>query len=862
MKTPKVSIVCITYNQEKYIGETLESFVTQKTDFEFEAIIADDCSTDGTAKIIRQYAKKYPGIIKPTLRSKNVGVGNNLLGALTAAKGKYIALCEGDDFWTDPNKLQLQADFLDKNPSCAMVFHPVRVFFENNEEEESIYPQTKDTAVFTTEELLKTNFIQTNSVMYRGQNYKNLPTNILPLDWYLHLYHAQFGKIGFIDRVMSAYRRHPGGLWWDSYKDLDEIWKKYGINHVRLYAELLKIYGGNLGYKDIIDNHISGTISALNRVVKKNKANDKFARKKTQIESEIERILGLDQPLISVIITNYNYGGYVTEAINSILLQTYRNIELIIINDGSTDNSDEVIKRAIEKYPQRNIKYVSRKNMGVVYTRNEGMELAKGAYLSYLDADDYFNRDYISKSYKIAKDHIADVVYPNWHFVGEWLGRPDTNFPEFEPELLQLQKLHVTPASLIRKSAIKNHKFEVETVAEDWDFFIGLSLEGAKFKLAKDNCINYRIRKGTRGSKNDPKEDTKYFVEILKKYRAKYGNKVINPAKLASDRHPNMAAKILRMHLPRIVIESVKKNGLRTTTRKILGKLLSSNPIIWETIGYTRNQQFKRIVRTYNIETSPKTKLAVVVHLYYLDLWPIIRQRLRNIDIPYDLFVSVQLKDKDISLDRVNTFHKTTNILAFPNRGRDVLPFLLITKKIDEVKQYKYVLKIHSKKSLHRNDGNEWLVSLLSELIPTDITSIIKTLQKKDTGAIGPASHVVSLERYMGGNRDLIGSILRKTTDKKTIEQILYNQSRYPFFGGTMFWCRLDYLLPLLNANLTPADFNSERGQVDRTTAHAIERTLGKILHKVSNKKMYAVKKGAVNQLPEKSYKAKYKYVD
>jgi glycosyltransferase involved in cell wall biosynthesis len=569
-----------------------------------------------------------------------------------------------------------------------------------------------------------------------------------------------------------------------------------------------------------------------------------------------------DKPLISVIITNYNYGRYISKAIESVLNQTYKNIELIIINDGSTDNSDEVIKALIKKNKGRNIQYVSRENKGVVYTRNEGLELTNGEYLCFLDADDYFNRSYISKSYRIAKEYDADVVYPNWHFVGEWLGRPDTNFPEFEPKLLQLQKLHVTPASLIRKSAVLNHKFETEKVAEDWDFFIGLSLEGVKFKLAKDNYINYRIRKGTRGSKNDPREDTKYFVEILEKHRKKYGNQVINPSKLVTDRHPNVVRRILTMRAPRIVLDSIRNEGVRVTTKKILAKLASRNQLVWKTLSYARNKKYQRVVKSNSIKTSPNTKLAVVVHLYYPDLWPLIKNRLASIDIPFDLFVTVQLRDNDITLDQVNKNQKVTNIIALPNRGRDVLPFLIVAKKISEEKQYEYLLKIHSKKSPHRTDGDEWLDSLLTELIPSDTTSIIKTLEKLHTGSIGPASHVVSLKRYIGGNRQRIVSLIVSSSNEKTADNIFSSLSKYPFFGGTMFWCRVDFLSPLLNSYLTPADFNTERGQLDTTTAHAVERFMGKILHKIAGKKMYVVKNGRISELPDKLYRAKYKYVD
>ncbi len=566
--------------------------------------------------------------------------------------------------------------------------------------------------------------------------------------------------------------------------------------------------------------------------------------------------------LISVIITNYNYGKYITKAIDSVLTQTYPNIELIIINDGSTDNSDEVITRIIQKNSDKNIKYINRENKGVVYTRNEGLENTKGEYLCFLDADDYFNRNYISKSYRIAQEHNADVVYPNWHFVGEWLGRPDTDFPEFKPELLQLQKLHVTPASLIRRSIIKNHRFEVEKVAEDWDFFIGLSLDGAKFKLAKDNSINYRIRKGTRGSINDPKMDTQYFVEILEKHRIIHGDKVINPAKLVSLRHPNFLRRLLTLRLLRIILESIKNDGLKITTRKILARLAASVQILWKTIGYIRNKKYQHILKSWNPEVSAGTELAIVIHLYYPDMWPILKKKLSAIKVSYDIFVSVQERDKDIKLERVSNHHKATNIIALPNRGRDVLPFMLIARKISELGQYKYLLKLHSKKSPHRSDGNEWLESLLSELIPPDATSIINTLKKPQTGAIGPGSHIVSLSKYMGGNRQRVVSLIVSSSDEKTVDVIFSNLSKYPFFGGTMFWCRVDLLSPLLSSYLTPADFNTERGQIDTTTAHAVERYLGKISHVIAHKKMYMIKNGKISVLPEKSYRAKYKYVD
>lgn len=266
MPKPKVSIVSITYNHEKFIQQALEGFVNQKANFDYEIVVADDCSTDKTPEIIKEFTRLYPDKMKPILRNKNIGAQDNSISALKEAKGAYVALCEGDDFWIDDHKLQKQVNFLDQNNDYSLCFHPVKVIFENLKENSSTYPASNDISKFTIEELLKHNFIQTDSVMYRRQNYKYIPRDIMPLDWYLHLYHAQFGKIGFIDKVMSVYRKHPSGIWWNSDKNIDEIWKKYGIAHLGLYGEFLKLYGKQTKYKEIIYGHINNMFDTLTRL--------------------------------------------------------------------------------------------------------------------------------------------------------------------------------------------------------------------------------------------------------------------------------------------------------------------------------------------------------------------------------------------------------------------------------------------------------------------------------------------------------------------------------------------------------------------------------------------------------------------
>ncbi len=229
MVQPKVSILCITYNHAKFIRQALDGFVMQKTNFPFEVIVHDDASTDGTADIVREYAEKYPDIIKPILQTENQwsrGVSIWKAHMWPRIRGEYVALNEGDDYWTDPCKLQKQIDFMDAHPDFSVCFHPVRVIWDDKRSPDYIFPTPKfrfNKTVLELSDLLQHNFIQTNSVVYRWRPEcaELFPDGILPGDWYLHLLHAQVGKIGFLPDVMSVYRRNAGGIWTGSFESDD-----------------------------------------------------------------------------------------------------------------------------------------------------------------------------------------------------------------------------------------------------------------------------------------------------------------------------------------------------------------------------------------------------------------------------------------------------------------------------------------------------------------------------------------------------------------------------------------------------------------------------------------------------------------
>ncbi len=245
---PKLSIFCITYNQAPFIRQALDGFVMQKTNFPFVAIVGDDCSTDGTTEIIREYAERYPDIIKPIYHDENTKGWGNGCDVSAACQSEYVAMCEGDDYWTDEYKLQKQVDFLDAHPDFTICFHPVVVKWEERSKKDSIFPKKKD-RFYKTElelaDLAKRNFIQTNAVVYRWQlnatrQLKDIwPEGIAPGDWYLHLFHAEKGKIGFLSDVMAVYRKHAGGLWSGAGKS-NKWFLSLGIPHVRFFEVVEK----------------------------------------------------------------------------------------------------------------------------------------------------------------------------------------------------------------------------------------------------------------------------------------------------------------------------------------------------------------------------------------------------------------------------------------------------------------------------------------------------------------------------------------------------------------------------------------------------------------------------------------------
>jgi glycosyltransferase involved in cell wall biosynthesis len=205
-----VSVAVLCYNQEKYIAQTMESIVSQETNFDYEIIIADDYSTDRTREILFRYKEKYPDKINLILNEKNIGLIANYVQTLKQAKGQYIAQCAGDDYWTDNQKLQKQVDFLSDKPDYAMVHTQHLHYIEKNNSFEQVVPIEKSEGIF--QELLAGNKIGALTVMMRKDCFiEALNAGIFDLgffaeDYPLWLYFAQRYKIGYLPDCTAIYR--------------------------------------------------------------------------------------------------------------------------------------------------------------------------------------------------------------------------------------------------------------------------------------------------------------------------------------------------------------------------------------------------------------------------------------------------------------------------------------------------------------------------------------------------------------------------------------------------------------------------------------------------------------------------------
>ncbi len=271
---PLVSVVCTAYNHEKYIRHALNGFVTQETNFPFEVLVHDDASTDGTADIIREYESKFPNIIKPIYQTENqYSKKIKILKTFVYPKvqGKYIAICEGDDFWIDKNKLQKQVDYLENHSDCSFTFHPVHIVVNEKSNKNTRYWDKE--LDFDAEKIIAVTgggygiAVPTVSMCFKTDIALNFPKfrEIAPVgDLPLQILLSLNGFAHYFPDIMACYRQGHEGSWTAKRENNKEFDAKNCVNVIKMFTELNRYTEGK--YQKVISHRIFAYMQGLRKL--------------------------------------------------------------------------------------------------------------------------------------------------------------------------------------------------------------------------------------------------------------------------------------------------------------------------------------------------------------------------------------------------------------------------------------------------------------------------------------------------------------------------------------------------------------------------------------------------------------------
>lgn len=274
MADPKVSILCVTYNQIDFLGQTLESFLAQETDFDYEILIHDDCSTDGTIELIRSYEEKYPGKIVGYFEEENQyskGGGRFFSRNLApVARGKYVANCEGDDYWIDPHKLQMQYDYMEANPDCTMCCTSARVVDGLTEETIGRLGPIGEEKDISFEEYVQKWPTKTEKGLWRtpiASTFMRREVAVgFAVEWDFDMpisdntfcmYCAYKGRVHYFDQDTCVYRYQAKGAWTSyvrrnmSTKKYNDVIAKWELRRMQMTRNIDEATGGQ--YHDVLD---------------------------------------------------------------------------------------------------------------------------------------------------------------------------------------------------------------------------------------------------------------------------------------------------------------------------------------------------------------------------------------------------------------------------------------------------------------------------------------------------------------------------------------------------------------------------------------------------------------------------------
>jgi GT2 family glycosyltransferase len=583
-------------------------------------------------------------------------------------------------------------------------------------------------------------------------------------------------------------------------------------------------------------------------------------------------------PEVAVVVTNYNYGQYLEQAIKSVLSQSYGNIKLFIIDDASTDDSRKILK----KYSDRSTLIKHSVNQGIVFSRNEALDLVKSPFVLFLDADDWLNNDYVDRLVSAAQDDGLDVAYCGMQYYVDGEKGMDWIPPQFDIERLKNEN-YIHSASLLRTESISNIRFDAgmeKLTHEDWDFFLNLALKGRKFKRVDKASLNYRFKSSGRNITNADEKFASLYKYLYEKYNTERPQEIGYLAyyrfvksflsaseKLATTQtslsEAQQKASDLGQSLDAILNSRAYIIGRLILSpiniaRRLCRKLYKVHPVAWmeKTVKQSRlaNTVTSRLFNIRNNQSkyekyfisrygkfNKKSDFAVILHLYLTD----------NMDI--DLYITMPESNREY-IKIIHKSFKSANIFLVPNRGRDVLPFIKAASVLSEM-GYKKVLKVHTKKSTHRDiegnsaeSGDNWLKNTVNSLIPDDtlkLQALARLLSDQETGMIGTREYLYPLKMYLKNNRHWIEIIMGGFDKNFFSGKVSTKLEKIYYFGGTMFWVDLKAIHEVLN--ISKRNFQREQGQTDSTVAHGLERVFC-ILPQLKNKKIYSITSDGITQ--------------
>lgn len=286
MTTSEVTVICATYNHERYIADALQGFVTQVTSFRFRVLVGDDASSDATASVIEEYAERYPEIIIPILRETNIGAGRNWEDLISRANSKYIAFCDGDDYWIDSLKLQKQFDYMESHPDLRACFHDAEISIETSDGtwfQSSDYNNTDDGRLlwpngnkrfvrrssYRIENFIPFGFVHTSSMFVRWDYRIGFP------DWFfghgmsdypMWVLQVNSGRFGYLDETLSIHRRTDQGSY--KFDDRMQFWRKTKPGWVNLNNHLIRYFEQMHARKSIVNALIARQRDDLAKLIK------------------------------------------------------------------------------------------------------------------------------------------------------------------------------------------------------------------------------------------------------------------------------------------------------------------------------------------------------------------------------------------------------------------------------------------------------------------------------------------------------------------------------------------------------------------------------------------------------------------